>query len=235
MDHRSEQRHQEVLDLIRAAEWRSRRSIPAALELEAGRSSAQLVLTEMMSAKHHALPHELLREALREAPTDGMILEFGVATGNTLGVIVDERPGQPTFGFDSFQGLPERWREGFDAGEFTMEPPQVDGADLIIGWFEDTLPKFLYEHEGSVGFLHVDCDLYSSTKTVLDLVGERLVPGTVVVFDEYFNYPGWQQHEYRAWKEYVARTGTEFEYLGLSMDDEQVSLRVTRAGSAERR
>jgi hypothetical protein len=51
----------------------------------------------------------------------------------------------------------------------------------------------------------------------------------VICFDEYFNYPGWPEHEYRAWQEYVRHTGLEFEYLGLTMDDEQVSVRITRS------
>ena len=52
-------------------------------------------------------------------------------------------------------------------------------------------------------------------------------PGSIVLFDEYFNYLGWEQHEHRAWAEYVARTGTRFEYLGYTIDNEQVIARVT--------
>ncbi len=93
--------------------------------------------------------------------------------------------------------------------------------------FADTLPGFLDAHPGPVAFLHVDCDLYSSTVTVLEHVASRFVEGTVVLFDEYFNYLGWEQHEHRAWAEYVARTGTHFEYLGYTIDNEQVIVRVT--------
>jgi hypothetical protein len=64
-------------------------------------------------------------------------------------------------------------------------------------------PGFLAENDELVAFLHLDADLYSSTKTVLELVGPRLVAGSVVLFDEYFNYPGWQHGEHRAWHEYV--------------------------------
>ena len=88
--------------------------------------------------------------------------------------------------------------------------------------------RFLAEHAGPVSFLHVDCDLYASTRTVLELVGPRLVEGTVIAFDEYYNFSGWQDHEYRAWAEYVEQTDLRFEYLGLTMDDEQVTVRVTR-------
>lgn len=50
------------------------------------------------------------------------------------------------------------------------------------GWFDETLPKFAAEVEGPAAFLHVDCDLYSSTRTVFEALGDRVVPGTVIVF-----------------------------------------------------
>jgi hypothetical protein len=132
------------------------------------------------------------------------------------------------YGFDSFEGLPEAWRSGFPAGAFDLDQlPDVPGAELVVGWFDDTVPGFLAEHPGPVSFLHLDADLYSSTRTVLDLVGPRLQPGSIVLFDEYFNYLGWEEHEHRAWREYVARTGTRFEYLGYTIDNEQVIVRVT--------
>ena len=72
-------------------------------------------------------------------------------------------------GFDVFTGLPETWRTGFPAGEFAQEPPDIPGATVVAGLFEDTLPAFLAETDEAIAFVHVDCDLYSSTKTVLDL------------------------------------------------------------------
>jgi hypothetical protein len=65
--------------------------------------------------------------------------------------------------------------------------------------------------------------------TVLEAVEDRLRVGTVVLFDEYFNFPGWQEHEHRAWTEFVAETGLEFEYLGYTADDEQVAVRLLNA------
>jgi hypothetical protein len=62
--------------------------------------------------------------------------------------------------------------------------------------------------------LHIDCALYSSTACVLRLVAERIVPGTVILFDELIGYPGWQEGEYKALCEWVEATGIEFEYLG---------------------
>lgn len=43
------------------------------------------------------------------------------------------------------------------------------------------------------------------------LVGPRLVPGSVVMFDVSSNYPGWEKREYWVWQEYLDRTGTQVE------------------------
>ena len=64
---------------------------------------------------------------------------------------------------------------------------------------------------------------------MLEHVGPRLVEGSVVVFDEYFNYPGWQAGEHRAWEDFVARSGLEFRYDGYTFDHEQLVVTVTRA------
>jgi hypothetical protein len=59
-----------------------------------------------------------------------------------------------------------------------------------------------------------------------------VVPGSVIVFDEYFDYPGWEQHEFRAFAEFVARARLTYEYLAYNRLHEQVAVRITgRAGS----
>ncbi|MDX3657939.1 class I SAM-dependent methyltransferase [Streptomyces sp. ID05-26A] len=218
-----------IVDHTVGHEVRARRDIVFAADREASLQSAQFVHKNMPRVPHFGSPHETLEFALTQAPEDGMALEFGVYTGGTLKIIANAREGSGVYGFDSFEGLPENWRNGFPAGTFTMDGlPDVPGAELVAGWFDETLPKFLADHEGSVTFLHVDCDLYSSTKTVLDLVGPRLVEGSIIVFDEYFNYPQWQEHEHKAWLEHVAAHGVEFDYLGYTYDHEQVIVKVIK-------
>jgi hypothetical protein len=226
-EERAARRHDALLSEMRGWERRTRRDVWTLLEQESARTSAELVRREMHNLTLSVNQYDTLRDGLREAPAEGLALEFGVATGTTLQIIADARQGRGVYGFDSFQGLPEHWRLGYDQGEFAHEPPEVAGAELVVGLFADVLPGFLAEHPGPVAFLHVDCDLYSSTATVLEHVGPRFVAGTVIVFDEYFNFPGWQDHEHRAWREYVDKTGLEFEYAGLTMDDEQVWVRIT--------
>lgn len=225
-EERAAARQCELLDALRAWERRSRRDVMTALEQDAARTSGELLRRDMAGAVWYSKPHDTLRHGLREAPAGGLVLEFGVASGTTLAILAEQTDRQ-VFGFDSFDGLPEHWRLGFDAGQFAGAAPEVEGAELVVGLFADVLPGFLAAHPGPVAFVHVDCDLYSSTRTVLDAVGPRLVPGSVVVFDEYYNYPGWQEHEYRAWQEFTLAHGVAYEHLALTLDDEQVAMRVT--------
>jgi hypothetical protein len=139
------------------------------------------------------------------------------------------------YGFDSFEGLPETWARPdmtFRAGTFDvhgMLPVVRPNVVLVRGWFDATLPPFLAEHSGeSVALLHIDCDLYSSTKTVLEALAPRFRPGTVVVFDELINYPNYEAHEWRAWWEIVDRYGLPFEWLAMNGDIQSADAIVDR-------
>ena len=118
---------------------------------------------------------------------------------------------------DSFEGLPDAWFGELGKGSLSTngQMPKVnDNVRLHKGWFNETLPKFAETYEEDVAFMHIDCDIYSSTKTIFDILGERISSGTVIQFDEYFNYPGWQHHEFKAFHEFIARRDFQYEYLG---------------------
>mmetsp|Transcript_6594 Transcript_6594/g.9444 ORF Transcript_6594/g.9444 Transcript_6594/m.9444 type:complete len:360 (-) Transcript_6594:93-1172(-) len=86
------------------------------------------------------------------------------------------------------------------------------------GWFHESLPPFLDSHSGisSVAFVHADADLYTSTITFLRLICERKLfrKGSVIVFDEFWNYPHWEDGEFKAWMEIADDFGLEYEYFG---------------------
>lgn len=149
--------------------------------------------------------YSVLREVLALKPRNWAI-EFGVYSGFSLNIIADE---MPVIGLDSFQGLPEDWRDGFPAGKFRLKPgaplPLTPNALVLDGWFEDTLPFLQSFGLPNFGLVHIDCDLYSSTVTALEGVLPWINPGTYVVFDEYHGYPGSEQHEEKAWLEFCAR------------------------------
>jgi hypothetical protein len=97
---------------------------------------------------------------------------------------------------------------------------------LHPGWFERSLPEFLRAETGPVRFVNVDCDLYSSTKTVLGLLAPRMVTGSVIVFDEFIGYETWRDDEFKAFHEAVERFGWTYEVLCFSFMTRQVALRV---------
>jgi glycosyltransferase involved in cell wall biosynthesis len=200
---------------------------PEDVEL-AARETEAFIVEHLSDVPTFAHPHDMLRFALSQCRDPGLALEFGVGRGTTLRIIVDALCGErDVVGFDSFAGLPEAWRPGFPAGWFKQdEQPVVPGARLVVGMFETTLPIFLQENPGRIAFVHLDADLYSSTSTVLRLLGDRLGPDTVLVFDEFFGYPGWQCHEYRAWCEFIAERGARFDYIAYTANNEQIALRL---------
>ena len=161
---------------------------------------------------------------------DGLILEFGVYTGNSINYIAGKLKSSTVDGFDSFEGLPETWRDGFGKGHFAINDlPKVEpNVRLHKGWFDETIPKYLSDipSDKKVSYIHIDCDLYSSTKTIFSLLADKIVAGTIVVFDEYFNYPGWQNGEFLAFKEFIASSGLKYEYLTYNRLHEQVAVRV---------
>ncbi len=194
---------------------------------DAANSSLTLISNEMAQAQSFKRSVDTLRHALSLAPFGGIALEFGVGSGHTLGLIAAARSDGRVYGFDSFKGLPEAWREGYPAGTYaSAKLPEVQGAEIVTGTFNKTLPQFLVDNFDPLDFVHLDCDLYSSTQTVLKLIEHRLLPGTVLLFGAYFNYPGWLDHQHKAWTEFVACTGTRFEYTSYSADGQEVSVRI---------
>jgi predicted O-methyltransferase YrrM len=194
-------------------------------------TSLDFIQRELPGAPAFSRPLHLLRHALGQVQVagEGLYLEFGVFRGTTLNWLAS-LTDHTLYGFDSFEGLPERWRDGFEPGRFRVRrmPAVRRNVRLVPGWFDQSLPAFLAEHPEPVAFLHVDCDLYSSTKCVLDHLGPRLAPGSVIVFDEFLNYPGWEDGESRAFRELVAASRLEFSYLGYCDLGQQVAVRISR-------
>ena len=99
-----------------------------------------------------------------------------------------------------------------------MLPAMPDNVELHKGWFDDTLPVWLQNHGDTIiSLLRVDCDLYSSTKTCLDVLKPLIRSGTWIVFDELIGYRGWEYHEYKAFMEFIEDTGFEFEYVAYGL------------------
>lgn len=190
----------------------------ALLRAEAQRDAADYVKKYMSGALAMARRDDVLRVALARAPKDGLVMEFGVGGGESIRRLAAlAGPNRVVHGFDSFLGLPEDWPGRHEErGHYATagRPPDAPAnVRFHVGLFDDTLPGFLASEPGQAAFVHIDCDLYSSTATVLEALAPRLRRGTVIVFDEYFNYPGWRNHEFRAFAEFVSRRNIRYDYL----------------------
>ena len=214
------------------------------LQRDAMRDSARYVLENAELHKVFDTREALLDHCLGLIAADGMILEFGVYRGHTIRRIAERFPDRQVFGFDSFEGLPEPWifnRKGIFSDVDGALPEVPDNAVLIKGLFQETSPDFLAKHPGPVALLHVDSDIYSSCKYVLETYGDRIRPGTVIVFDDFYNYPGWRDGEFRAFYEWCGATRARHEVIGftarpvlgdrgLQLAPQQVAVRIVGLG-----
>jgi len=179
--------------------------------------------------------HALLDESITRAiGHPGSYAEFGVAEGVSAVMILELMPANRLLHlFDWYQGLPEPLEDIAPAGKFATDgPPDLKDERVALhnGLFADTLPNFIEtERMMPFAFMHIDCDLYSSATEVLNLLNKFIMPGTVIQFDDYFGFKNWDQHEYKAWREYADKHEVKFSYIGRC-NCWHASLRVDKKG-----
>ncbi len=192
---------------------------PAGAILDAHSLSIQH-FTELPDAHESDLDALLWSLACTELPGD--VAEFGVFEGRSLRAMAEHQPLRTIHGFDSFLGLPEDWVRSSDStygkGHFsTGALPQLQAQHHNIqihpGFFDASLPVWKCTLRQPLALLHIDADLYSSAKYVLNTLNDAIVPGTVLVFDELSDwkssgvYPQWEEGEWLALKEWMQERG----------------------------
>lgn len=198
-----------------------------------GRAMADARWASALFQRGHLPPARLvgtgpavLAAARAAATLEGLVLEFGVFHGRSLRMLEPGADGL-VHGFDSFEGLPADWTGKDARGDLSTGgrlPRVAAPVRLHRGWFEDTLPSFLATHDGAVRLAHIDCDLYASTRTVLESLAPRLQAGSVLVFDDFLSYPGWESHEFRAWREFCDACGIVHEFIAFSLIGREAAL-----------
>lgn len=170
-------------------------------------------VSPILRDQHH-YEYAARREFFRRAFTalsfngiDGDYVEFGCCGGLTFGLAYKHSRKQKLFcrlwAFDSFCGLPPRslpedehpaWLQGamaIEKDEFRKicrenRIPESEYA-IVAGYYEDTLAK---SYPGilptNICLAYIDCDMYSSTKTVLEFLLPRLKHGMIIAFDDYY-------------------------------------------------
>ncbi len=160
--------------------------------------------------------------ACRKIELRGLYTEFGVHKGNSINHLADRLSahGVKIYGFDSFEGLQEDWKGSTSPkGTFDLggNLPEVrSNVVLVKGWFNETVPPFLERESSSIAFLHLDADTYETTANLLQMLSSRIVPGTVILFDEYVGYVGWENGEFKAFQEFTRQEGRSYDYLAFS-------------------
>lgn len=129
-------------------------------------------------------------------------LEFGVSGGQSFRWWQGKckHADSKFYGFDTFEGLPEKWGT-FHKGDMAADIPVIDDrrVEFIKGLFQDTIPGFLSRvnlKNGKRKIIHMDADLFHSTLYALTSLAPYVKSGDVILFDE-FNVPN---HEYFAFK-----------------------------------
>jgi hypothetical protein len=94
----------------------------------------------------------------------------------------------------------------------------------IVGWVEDTLDDFLKQHNPKINFVHLDMDTYKSTKFTLEKLKPYLVKNAIILFDELYNYVGWEDGEYKALNEVFKEN--EFEYKAFTIHTDKAVIQI---------
>ena len=153
-------------------------------------------------------------------------LEFGVykgVTANFFSKYLDK-----LYAFDSFEGLEEDWSGmNVSKGGFNLDgtlPKLNSNIEPVVGWVEDTLEDFLTKHNPKINFVHFDMDTYTPTKFTLEKIKPYLVKGSILIFDELYNYVGWEYGEYKALNDVFKEN--EFKYKAFNLNGRQVVVEI---------
>ncbi|MCA9353581.1 hypothetical protein KC842_01790 [Candidatus Nomurabacteria bacterium] len=158
----------------------------------------------------------------------GDYFEFGVFNGSSLGsaYLTAKKLGLNNmrfFGFDSFQGLPSGTDEehdvlqkGFYVCSFEKMQDCLKRRDVnpdevtwIKGWYNETLnDEIIQRHDiGNIGIIFIDCDTYSSSKTVLDFLVPMITEPAIVCLDDWklYDMDIKGTGEYKSFNEFLER------------------------------
>ncbi len=153
-------------------------------------------------------------------------LEFGVYQGTSANYF--SKYVKKLYAFDGFQGLKEDWlgtNQMKGSVDLNKKVPKLNAnVEPIVGWVEDTLEDFLEKHNPKINFVHLDMDTYNPTKFTLERIKPYLVKNAIILFDELYNYVGWQHGEYKALKE-VFRDD-EFEYKAFALNSVRCAIQI---------
>jgi hypothetical protein len=220
--------------------------------IEEDLSSYEYAKKNMSNAKIFDSDSEIIQRATYWAEKrEGIIIKFGVYSGHKVNFLAALNPKKIIYAFDTLKGIGEDWRPNFPKGTFSyinknQLPMVLPNVNLITGSYDETTKLFvknlkksmklsftdvedknvLDEKKGVFSIFYVDTKTYINTKVIFKNLGEYINKGTIIVLNEYFNYPGWQNHEFKAFQEFVSERNLDYEYLAYNRFHSQVIVRI---------
>ena len=181
-----------------------------------------LLFKNTVNIREYAIKTSLLNDKNGEYS----YLEFGVWKGTSANFF--SKFINKLYCFDSFEGLKEDWigttKPKSDFNLNKKIPKLNSNVELIVGWVEDTLDDFLKKNKPKINFVHLDMDTYSPTKFALKKLKPYLVKNCIIIFDEFYNYIGWQSGEYKSLIEVFKEH--EFEYKAFNINSNQCVIQI---------
>ena len=161
---------------------------------------------------------------------ENLFLEFGVYKGDSINLFGNflSQHSREIYGFDSLEGLEEEWNmnDYNPIGRFSLNkksPKLLKNVTLIKGKVQSTLENFLKnKKDKKIIFAHMDMDTYTPTKYALNKIKPFLQKGSVIIFDEFYGFPNWQHHEYKAFTEVF----NEKEYKYIAFCESEVAVEI---------
>jgi hypothetical protein len=145
-------------------------------------------------------------------------LEFGVSGGISFRWWLEKNtnPDSAFFGFDTFEGLPEKWG-GYEKGAMAANVEMLNVSDtrasFYKGLFQQTLIPFLENYRsGKRKLIHMDADLFSATIFTFSQLYKYLNDGDIIMFDE-FAVP---LHEFLAFKIFTENFYIDYEVIAAA-------------------
>jgi len=161
---------------------------------------------------------------------NNLYLEFGVFKGESINFFADllSKNNLKIYGFDSFRGLDEDYflNDYKPKGTFSLDgkrPKVLRNVELIDGKVQNTIGDFLISKDKEkIIFAHFDMDLYEPTKFALQKIKPYLQKGSIILFDQFYGFPNWQDHEYKALIEVFNKS--EFKYIAFGEEEVAIEL-----------
>lgn len=167
---------------------------------------------------------------LKDQQNKSAFLEFGVWNGRSINYMALVRPDCDFHGFDSFEGLPENWKEGHPKGTFSTEFNKLRFRSNIFihkGWFNETVNN-VKEIKEKIAGIHIDCDLGSSANIIFDNLSEVIQDQKpMLLFDEMYNYKDYEHHEFKSFLDWINKTDLDFSVEASNLNHEQVLIKLT--------